>query len=378
MSLKIICSGYLLRYPLGGMTFHHLQYLLGLKQLGHQVIYFEDYGWANSCYDPQQNLMTSEPSYGIAYFENLLREYNPLDGWCYLSEDGKSYGMERQELAEFCQESDVYFNLSNINFIPETELCRNKILIDTDPVFTQIGGHGMSNGFAKYNHLFTYGENIHRKNCTMPTANSVWKPTRQPIVLDLWKAETVDLNAPISTVMSWTAYGDKEFEGKIYGQKNREFEPYFDLPSETKETFELAVASVPESEKNRLISGGWRLKNAFEATETPQIYQCYLQNSRAEFSVAKHAYVSTKSGWFSDRSAGYLASGKPVIVQNTGFSDFLPCGEGLFAFDEKQTVIDSIKEVSANYEKHCQAARQIAEEFFDAKKVLQNLLENCL
>jgi hypothetical protein len=378
MSLKIVCSGYLLRYPLGGMTFHHLQYLLGLKQLGHQVVYFEDYGWANSCYNPQQNMMTSDPSYGIEYFENLLSDFNPLDRWCYLSEDGKSYGMPREELAEFCQESDVYFNLSNINFIPETELCKNKVLIDTDPVFTQIGGHGLSKNFAKYNHLFTYGENIHLANCTMPTANAVWKPTRQPIVLDLWNVKTVDLNAPISTVMSWTAYGDKEFEGNIYGQKNREFEPYFDLPNATGETFELAAASVPENEQKRLLSGGWRLKNAFEATATPQIYQSYLQRSRAEFSVAKHAYVTTKSGWFSDRSAGYLASGKPVIVQNTGFSDFLPSGEGLFAFDEKQSAIDAIKEVSANYEKHCQAARKIAEDYFDARKILQNLLEECL
>lgn len=375
MSLKIICSGYLLRYPLGGQSWHHLQYLAGFKQFGYEVIYFEDYGWSDSCYDPNRNKMTGDPSYGIEYWENLLRDFNLVDKWCYIAENGTNYGMPREELAQACRESDIYFNLSNINWIPELELCTRRILIDTDPVFTQIGGHGSGGEFSKYQALFTYGENVHQPNCTMPTGGAKWMPTRQPVVLDLWKVEMGNSVSSFTTVMNWSAYGERNYEGQIYGQKNREFEPFFSLPHETNEPMELAVAGVPATEKSRLIAGGWQLTDPFKATRNPQTYQDYLKTSRDEFSVAKHAYVTTGSGWFSDRSTGYLASGRPIIVQDTGFSSNLPCGIGLCAFSNKNQATIGVKQIADDYEKHCRAARQIAEDYFDARKVLTELLE---
>ena len=140
MALKIVCSGYLLRYPLGGFSFHHLQYVLGFHRLGHDVIYFEDSGWPGSCYEPREDVMTSDPCYGAAYLDGLMRHHGLRERWCYLAEDGRAHGMSREALASAIRECDVYFNLSNNNWIDELEHCRRRVLVDTDPVFTQIDG----------------------------------------------------------------------------------------------------------------------------------------------------------------------------------------------------------------------------------------------
>jgi hypothetical protein len=345
--------------------------------LGHEVTYFEDYGWPNSCYDPARNVMTADPSYGIAYLLDLLRPHGLDNRWCYLAEDGTVHGMSRGRLAQLCHECDVYFNLSNINWIPELEQCRCRVLVDTDPVFTQIGGHGLGGPFSRYHVLFTYGENVHRSGCDMPTGGVRWLPTRQPVVLDLWPVTAGDPCAPFTTVMNWTAYGDREHEGRVYGQKDRDFEPFFSLPRDTGEAMELAVG-VPATVRKRLIDGGWRLVEPWEVTRDPWTYQCYLKASRAEFSVAKHGYVSTRSGWFSERSAAYLASSRPVIVQDTGFSDFLPTGGGLLAYRTPDKAVLAIRRLHDDYDAHCRVARAVAEEYFDARQVLTDLLERSL
>jgi hypothetical protein len=377
VGLNILCSGYLVRYPLGGHSWHHLQYLVGFQRLGHRVSFFEDHGWPNSCYDPIKADMTSDPSYGIDYIRCLLRPHGLADRWCYLAEDGTSYGMSREQLADACRECDVYVNLSNINWIPELKLCRRRVLIDTDPVFTQIGAFGMGGPFGRYHSLFTYGENVHGPNCEMPDGGARWFPTRQPVVMDLWEAEAGDSSAPFTTVASWSNFGDREYRGRVYGHKNREFEPYFSLPTEVDEPMEVAI-DVPSDVRQRLSDGGWRLRDPLEVTLSPQAYQAYLAASRAEFSVAKHAYVTTRSGWFSDRSSAYLASGRPIIVQDTGFSDFLPCGEGLLAFTTPREAKASIRRLTKDYERHRTAARKLIEAYFEASDVLTALLERCI
>jgi hypothetical protein len=378
VSLKIVCSGYLIRYPLGGFSWHHLQYLVGLERLGHEVSYFEDYGWPNSCFDPARNDTTADPSYGITYLVSMLQPYGLHDRWCYLAEDGTAHGMSRERLAQLCGECDVYLNLSGINWIPELTQCRCRVLVDTDPVFTQIGGHGLGGAFSRYHKLFTYGEKVHRPGCDMPTGGAHWLPTRQPVVLDLWPVEAGDLRAPFTTVVNWTAYGDREHEGQVYGQKDREFEPFFSLPRDTGEAMEIAV-NAPTSVRQRLTDGGWRLADPLQITRDPWTYQGYLLSSRAEFGVAKHGYVSTQCGWFSDRSSAYLATGCPVIVQDTGFSEFLPCGEGLLAYRTPEEAVAAIWRLrDDDYGAHCSAARAVAEEYFDARRVLNDLLERSL
>jgi hypothetical protein len=377
MALKIICSGYLVRYPLGGFSWHHLQYLVGLRRLGHEVIYLEDYGWPNSCYDPARNDMTADPSYGINYLLSMLQSHGLTDYWCYLAEDGSAHGMPRERLAQLCQECDLYLNLSNINWIPELEQCQRRVLVDTDPVFTQIGAHGLGGPFSRYHVRFTYGEAVHHPGCDMPTGATSWLPTRQPVVLDLWSMKAAEQTAPFTTVMNWSPLGDQKHEARVYGQKDREFEPFFSLPRDMGEAMVVAV-NAPVAVQKRLADGGWRLVNPLEITRTPKAYQGYLQGSRAEFSVAKHGYVTTQCGWFSDRSSTYLAAGRPVIVQDTGFSDFLPCGEGLFAYRTREEAVGAVLRLHEDYDVHCQAARSVAEEYFDARQVLTDLLERSL
>ena len=377
MSLKIVCSGHLVRYPLGGHSWHHLQYLIGFQRLGHDVIFFEDYGWPNSCYDPALNAMSPDPRYGINYVTRLLAPYHLDDRWCYLSEDGTAYGLTRKRLARACREADVYFNLSNINWIPELEECRRRVLVDTDPVFTQIGAHGMGGPFSRYDALFTYGENVHQLGCGMPTAGARWIPTRQPMVLDLWPVKKGHSDTPFTTIMNWSPLGDCEHEGRVYGQKEREFEPFLSLPREARTAMQIAVR-VPTNIRRRLVAGGWALRDPVRITRSPFSYQSYLRSSKAEFSVAKHGYVTTACGWFSERSAAYLASGRPAVIQDTGFSRWLNTGDGLIPFNSRDEAAAGLERVNRCYTAHCRAAREIAEHYFDARKVLTSLLDRAL
>jgi hypothetical protein len=371
--VKILCSGYLVRYPLGGFSWHHLQYLIGFSRMGHEVSYFEDHGWSESCFDPGRNIMTADPSYGVAYLETLFRRHGLADRWCYLAEDGTVHGLPRPALAELCATCDVYFNLSNINWIPELERCRRRVLVDTDPVFTQIGGHGSGGPWSRYDACFTYGENVHRPGCDMPTAGARWLPTRQPVVLDLWDVVPPDAAAPFTTLMNWSAYGEHQYAGRVYGQKDREFEPYFSLPHDTGEPMEIAV-EAPDAVRDRLLVGGWTIGDPLVISRDPATYQAYVRDSRAEFCVAKHGYVSTNCGWFSDRTAGYLASGRPAVVQDTGFTDFLPSGSGLLAYRKPEEAVKAIHTVRDDYDRQSRSARALAEAYFESSTVLSTML----
>jgi hypothetical protein len=376
VGLKIICSGFLIRYPAGGFTWHHLQYLIGLSRLGHDVSYLEDYGWTNSCYDSDRNIMTADPTNGIAYFNRFCEAYDIRVSWCYLAEDGTAYGMSRQELKELCRRSDLYLDLSNVNWIPELAECRRRVLVDTDPVFTQIDGHGLG-GFDRYQVLFTFGENVHQRGCDMPTAGVRWLPTRQPVVLDLWPVRPGDLSKPFTTVGNWSALRARVYEGKVYGMKDREFTPFFSLPKTIGESMEMAL-NAPDDVKQRLAEGGWHVVDGRMVAFDPATYQKYLRNSRGEFTVAKHGYVVTRCGWFSERTACYLASGRPVIAQDTGFSQWLQSEFGVIAFKTPEQAIDGIREVNRRYELHCAEARRVAEMYFDARTVLSLLVEQAL
>lgn len=377
MALKILCAVHLVRHPVGGHSWHHFQYVVGLRRLGHRVAFFEDYGWPNSCYDPDAGLMTADPGYGLAYLRRLLDAHQYDGEWCYLAEDGSIHGMPRDRLADWCRDADLFVNLSNINWVPELELCRRRVLVDTDPVFSQIGAHGLGKPFAWYDALFTYGENVHQPGCTMPTAGERWLPTRQPVVLDLWPVTKGDPSGRLTTVMNWSSIGDREHRGRLYGQKDREFPRFLPLPSESGECLEVAL-SGPASVRQHLAAHGWKLADPFEISRTPWTYQSYLRGSRGEFSVAKHGYVSTGCGWFSDRSAGYLASSRPVIVQDTGFSRFLPRGAGVLPFSTPAEAVEAIRRLREDYGEQCRAARRMAETFFDARRVLTDLLDRSL
>jgi hypothetical protein len=252
--------------------------------------------------------------------------------------------------------------------------------VDTDPAFTQIRNlkDPVRRRLALQHNIFmSFGENIGTVDCSIPDDGLPWKPTRQPVILDMWDVTPGLPHGKFTTVMQWDSYPSVEYDGNRYGMKSESFLDYLDLAEKAGMIFEIALGSV--SAPGDLLCGkGWKLRNPLEVTRDPWTYQKYIRESKAEFSVAKHGYVITKSGWFSERSASYLASGRPVVIQQTGFSNWMETGAGVIPFSTFEEAMAGIEEVNSRYEFHCRAAREIAEEFFDARKVLTRLIERAM
>jgi hypothetical protein len=247
-----------------------------------------------------------------------------------------------------------------------------------DPFFTQVGRFGA--WLLDDHHVhFSYGANIGCAGCTVPTVGIDWLPTVPPVVVDLWDGPGANANGAFTTIANWSAYGGVTHEGERYGQKDEEFLRLLDLPSHTSQTLELVLAGVPESVRETLCRAGWSVRGAGEpvGTEVPA-YRAYIRTSRGELSAAKHAYVKTRSGWFSDRSVCYLAAGRPVVVQDTGFGDWLPIGRGVLAFSSVDEAADRLEQVNADYDAHRRAAHEIAVQVFAHDVVLPRLVEAAL
>jgi hypothetical protein len=291
--------------------------------------------------------------------------------------DGGEWGEARRVLAE----ADLLLNVGGVCWLPEFKLCKCLALVDMDPLFTQAGEFGVRLGgnFQSYHALFSYGANIGLPGCTVPTMEADWLPTVPPVVPEMWNAALPAEGAPFTTVANWSAYGAITYGGEHYGQKDEEFMRLLDLPSRTSQKLELALSGVPGEVAERLRSAGWLVRDANRGVNMRiQAYQSYIRASRGEFSVAKHAYVKSRSGWFSDRSVCYLAAGLPVVLQDTGFSDWLSVGEGVLAFSSVQEAATYIEKVNRDYGAHCNAARKIAEETFSYKVVLPRLLDRAM
>jgi hypothetical protein len=381
--LRIIVLGYIVRGPLGGLTWHHLQYVLGLAALGHTVHFLEDSGDYPSCYDPSLNVTGADPSYGLRYAADVFARAGMPQCWAFHDAiAGAWHGPRAGDMQRLCREADLVLNLSGVN--PLRDWLRgipSRVLVDTDPVFTQVR-HLMQpddmDTARRHTAFFTFGENFGQPDCTMPDDGLPWQPTRQPVVLDQWAvSRAARIDAPFTTVMQWDSYPALEYQGARYGMKSDSFGAFRALPSRVAPALELALggSTAPRRELGAL---GWSLRDPLEVTRDPWTFQSYLRDSRAEFSLAKHGYVVTRSGWFSERSAGYLASGKPVVVQQTGFSDWLPTGEGVLAFADLEEAVAAIGDVEARYCMHCEAARAIAETSFDSRTVLARLVESAV
>jgi hypothetical protein len=253
-----------------------------------------------------------------------------------------------------------------------------RVYLDLDPAFNQLWNEeGVDMRFAGHTHFVTIGLGIGEAGCLVPTCGLEWLKTLQPIVLEHWDpAERVDYDA-LTTVGNWRGYGSIEHEGMHFGQKAHSLREFFDLPAQTHESFVLALSIHPEETKDltALAKNGWRLIDPTRVAGSPGAYREFVQASKAEFGIAKSGYVVSRSGWFSDRSVCYLASGRPVIAQETGFSRHLPTGEGLFAFTNSADVVQATEAVRADYKKQAAKARSLAEEYFDSAKVLPKLLQ---
>jgi hypothetical protein len=378
-----IYAGYIVRYPLGGHILSELHSLVGLQQLGYDVIFAEESGgaWA-PCYDPVRNTMTSDASHGINVLKQLLRPHELDDNWCYVDAHGTYLGLAAQEFRDRCRNATLLLSRAGVTWLEEFRECKTRVYLDMDPGFTQFRACEVSAscpGFASphdFHHHFTIGERIGRADCSVPDCGLNWRPSRQPVVLDLITPRFTPEAKLFTTVMNWSAYGATEYRGETYGQKDVELLKLLDLPQRTGPVFEIALAG-PNAPADKLRAAGWIVSDPLRATESVKTYCDFIGRSRGEFSVAKNCYVKTRSGWFSDRTANYLAMGKPAIVQDTGFSENLPCGEGLFAFRSADDVLAAIETIAKDYARHCRAARKIAEDYFDARKTLGALLRQC-
>lgn len=377
-ALRIIVLGYIVRGPIGGMCWHHAQYLAGLQRLGHDVWFFEDSEDYESCYDPRSHQMGTDPAYGLRFTAGLLERLDLASRLAYYDDHhGVWLGPAANDALQVSSTADVLINISGVNPVRAWHAdIPTRILIDTDPSFTQLRhvDPDMRARAEAHNAFFTFGENFGRPGCTMPTDGFPWKPTRQPVVPDLWAVEPGPVDGRYTTVMQWESYPPQRYQGVTYGLKSHSFRDFMTFPQRVEPTLELAMggAAAPLAE---LRAGGWHVVDAHSVTHDPWAYQSYIQGSRGEFSVAKQAYVSTRSGWFSERSAAYLASGRPVVVQDTGFSDWLPTGEGVIPFEGPDDAALAIEMVEGGYQRQCEAAREIATTHFDAAEILSALLE---
>ncbi len=381
--LRIIVLGYFVRWPVGGMAWHYLQFVLGLARLGHDVYFIEDSDDYPSCWDPSRNVMDTDPSYGTQFTKATFDRMGLGDCWAYYDWHTKRWlGPCADRIREICDSADLVLNVSGVNPLrPWLMDVPARALIDTDPGFTQIKHltEKPSRELAEaHNRFLSFGENIGTDGCTIPDDGFAWQPTRQPIVLDAWPWSSGPVEGEIRTLMQWDSYPRREYQGRVYGMKSDAFVPFMNLPQKVDAQLALAATRLPDHTRNRLERENWRLYDPAGPSLDPWTYQNYIQASKAEFTVAKQGYVITSSGWFSERSACYLASGRPVVAQDTGYSRWLPCGAGIVPFATAQEAVAAIKDVEQRYKFHCHAARRIAEEYFDARSVLPSLIEHVM
>jgi hypothetical protein len=371
--LRILFAGIIARYPFGGVTWCSLMYLLGLRALGHEVFYIEDTG--ECVYDPVLNTRAVDPGYGTLYINNALEPYGLGDRWTFVNYDGTYHGRSADAVKDFAATADLFINLSGGAWFWRDEYARipRKIFIDSDPAFTQLAIAKAEpwyvEFFRRFDRLFTFGANVGTAASPVPTGDFLWRKTWQPITVDDW-AESGPPGECFTSVMTWQI----ESFADVGGNKDQEFMKFIDLPSRTPQRFKLAV-NGPET---LLRQHGWDTVPAMDASRTPWDYRAFLQRSKAEFGVAKHTYVATCSGWFSDRTACYLAAGRPALVQDTGWTAHLPSGEGLLSFSTAEEALAGITRINSDYAMHARRASDIARDHFEARVVLPALLDEAM
>ena len=375
---RVVVSGYAVRYPLGGMLWAHLHYVVGLHRLGHEVWFVEDAGgWDDPCYDPDLGDMTSDPSFGLSVVGEVMERFSLADRWAYRDGGGRWHGLDGATLADAVASADLFLDVGGASYFDAMRAARRRAYVDMDPVFTQLGRFGGDDRLAEYDVLFTYGWNIGR-GASVATGPFEWRPLAPPVVLELWPdGDSAGEATRWTTVGSLGAYGAVEHDGERYGQKDTEFLRLADLPKLTSSELELAADPDGEAEA-ALAAGGWRVVDARAVSRDPWRYRDYVRGSRGEISAAKGAYVKARAGWLSDRTATYLAAGRPAVVQDTGIPRELVAQGGLAVFQTAEGAAAALAGMEADYGAARSAARALAERHFDARTVLEGLLADAL
>ena len=367
--LRIAVSGMIAAVPHhGGATWAVLQYLLGFRELGHEVVFVEQV-------DPDADLAHSEST---GYMRAVAERFGLEDSWALLAAGTqRTAGLPYDALTAFARDADVLVNISGI--LTDENLmgaARVKVYLDLDPAFNQLWhAQGIDMHFGGHDRFVTVGQAIGTATCTVPTSGIDWIPTVPPVVLAHWPVSPGGND--FTTIGNWRGYGSVEHEGVHYGQKAHSMRAYMGLAARTDAPFRLALDVHPGEtpDVEALDRNGWQIVAPSSVAADPDSYRDFIAGSQAELGISKSGYVLSRCGWFSDRSACYLATGKPVVAQDTGFGAFLPTGEGLLSFATEDDALAAVEAVRADYDRHAHAARDIAEQHLDSRKVLARLLE---
>jgi hypothetical protein len=379
----VVVSGALANKHLnGGEAWVRLSWALGLKKLGFNVYFVEQID-REGCVDAGGAITTFEHCANLKYFREVIEQFGLSGSAALIYENGQqTHGLAYPDLLDAVETADLLINISgHLTLEPLMRRLRRKAYVDIDPGFTQFWHNAGNTGLrlGGHDYYFTIGENIGTSVCYIPTGDIQWRRTRQPVVLEHWPVSTEGSPDRFTTVASWRGpYGPIQYDGRTLGLKVHEFRKFIELPERSQQRFEIALKIHPADEKdlNLLQHHGWHIADPEVVAPDPGGFRRYIQKSGAEFSVAQGVYVETGSGWFSDRTVRYLASGKPALVQDTGFSQNLPVGDGLLAYRTLHEAILGAESVAGDYDRHRRAARSLAEAYFDSDKVLGRLAED--
>jgi len=373
--VKIIFAGTIGRSGLGGQAWASLQYLLGFRALGHDVLYLEDCGETTWVWNWEKQEWDYGLDYPSEYVNACLAPVGLGDRWIYRTNAGFR-GLPPDQFHQFCAAADLLILRAAPLWVrrKEYDLPLRRAFIDVDPGFTQIsianGDKGLIEGISQCDRRFTLGQRIGAPDCPVPTGGGPWLKTLPPVFLPEWPVAQNGATH-FTSIMRWQGFRDAHHNGVSYGQRDREFPNFLDVPKLTQQKFRIAQMGI---EPKLLENRGWETSPGEIISKTPASYREFIQRSRGEFSVPKHGYVKMRGGWFSDRSVCYLASGRPVLVEDTGLSDWLPIGEGVLTFGDLNEAVAAINRIDIDYERHRRAARHLAENVFSTDRVLPALL----
>lgn len=399
--MRIVVVGTLASDPYAGMAWMNMQIVLGFLRLGHDVYYFETTStWP---YNPIEETRVNNVDYSVPYLKKITESFGIGNRWAYrcsFSDKKEWLGLSQTKAEDLLSNADFVFNVAGATRFEEEGLKVGRLVyFGTDPVYHEIkyaeGDENTTTVVDEHDDAVTYGENIGNADCPIPPLPNLRAKTRQPIILDFWKDGPPTKKA-FTTVGNWKQAGrDLTFKGETYfWSKHHEFLKFIDMPKRVAQPIEVAMnlaglqtvnhgkgteipsLGVAVDEYSLLTSNGWQLADAPSFTTDPWPYRDYVVSSRGEFTFAKDQNIRLRSGWFSERSACYLAAGRPVITQDTGFGATLPTGEGLFAFNTMDEIVCAFETINADYKRHSNAAREIAEEYFKAETVLEKLLKD--
>jgi hypothetical protein len=382
---RVVVMGFMGSMPIAGVIWQHVHYLVGLQRLSHDVYYIEDS--ARLPYNPETFEINNEFDYAARLLNRLSQEFGFKNRWGFCARylpGNPTAGLPLKKIRQLYRDADAILNICGAQEFNDDLLVSDRILyIESDPGVEQIkidkGERSTVDYLGRHRALFTFGENVGTKSFPVPTHGFKWLPTRQPVVTDLWKTNRPPSRAAVFTsVANWSTSGLKDiaWRGEKYvWSKSREFLRFISAPKKSRETFELATNIEDVNTRTKFLRNGWRLHCPLQLSVDYWLYRDYIRRSKGEFTVAKDQYVRLNTGWFSDRSACYLAAGRPVIIQETGFTKIYGGKAGLLSFRSLGEIIDAVKIINADYAKHSRAASALAREFFEAQKVLKSILD---